>query len=208
MQRAKLGWAPLRWRTGALCSVCAAAMWLAGCDQPKPPGPPTPQMGPTGSAPVQPPAVPNAAPAPAINSAAPVVATGSLSDLQPYVGTYPSDSNMSFLEQGVLADRLKPLLGKDYATLLANMRTVSPLTAAPASTGQAPRWYITGNRPHEGGKEMAAVVVDPAQNAVRVWMLHHGQVQVYQDPPQADVPWPPEVATLIDQQAQRPAVAG
>lgn len=113
-----------------------------------------------------------------------------LGELKQYVGTYPSDSNVSFLEQGVLADRLKHLLGKDYATLLSNLRTVSPLSE------DAGRWFITGNRPHEGGTEAAAVVVDAAKNAVRVWMLHEGKTTEYQDPRHIDIPWPQDVQTM------------
>lgn len=117
-----------------------------------------------------------------------------LGALKAYVGTYPSDGNVSFLEQGVLAQRLKQVLGKDYATLLANLRTVSPLTE------DAGRWFITGNRPHAGGTEAAAVVVDPQHNAVRVWMLHEGQVTQYQDPTHVNVPWPADVQTMIHNQ--------
>lgn len=121
-----------------------------------------------------------------------------LGELKQYVGTYPSDSNVSFLEQGVLADRLKHMLGKDYTTLLNNLRTVSPLTE------DAGRWFITGNRPHEGGKEMAAVVVDAAKNAVRVWMLHGGKVTEVIDPMSANVPWPQDVQTMLDNQSSAP----
>lgn len=115
-----------------------------------------------------------------------------LSALKPYVGTYPSDSNVSFLEQGVLAERLKSLLGKDYPTLLSNLRTVSPLRE------EGGRWFITGNRPHEGGMEAAVVVVDAAQNGVRVWMLHEGKVSEFADPLSASIPWPPDVQTMVD----------
>ena len=117
-----------------------------------------------------------------------------LGELKQYVGTYPSDSNVSFLEQGVLAERLKQMLGKDYSTLLANLRTVSPLSE------EGERWFITGNRPHEGGTEAAAVVVDAAKNAVRVWMLHEGKVTEYRDPSHIDVPWPAEVQVMLDNQ--------
>lgn len=115
-----------------------------------------------------------------------------LGELRSHLGTYPSDSNVSFLEQGVLAERLKRLLGKEYATLLTNMRTVSPLTE------DAGLWFITGNRPHEGGKEAAAIVVDAAQNAIRVWMLHEGKVSQYQDPIHVTIPWPRDVQTMVD----------
>ena len=121
-----------------------------------------------------------------------------LGELKQYVGTYPSDSNVSFLEQGVLADRLKHLMGKDYATLLGNLRTVSPLSE------DGGRWFITGNRPHEGGTESAAVLVDAAKNAVRVWMLHEGKVTEYQDPRQIDMPWPKDVQTMLDNHSDMP----
>lgn len=121
-----------------------------------------------------------------------------LGALKQYLGTYPSDSNMSFLEQGVLADRLKHMLGKDYAVLLANMRTVGPLSE------ENGRWFITGNRPHEGGTESAAVVVDATQNAVRVWMQHQGKVTEYQDPSHVSVPWPKDVQALLDNQLNKP----
>ena len=132
------------------------------------------------------------------STAAPTTDASPLGELKQYVGTYPSDSNVSFLEQGVLADRLKHMLGKDYATLLSNLRTVSPLTE------DAGRWFITGNRPHEGGNEMAAVVVDAAKNAVRVWMLHEGKVTEYLDPLNAHVPWPQDVQTMVDNQQTAP----
>lgn len=132
------------------------------------------------------------------STAAPTTDASPLGELKQYVGTYPSDSNVSFLEQGVLADRLKHMLGKDYPTLLNNLRTVSPLTE------DAGRWFITGNRPHEGGKEMAAVVVDAAKNAVRIWMLHEGKVTEVVDPMNANVPWPQDVQTMLDNQAAAP----
>lgn len=128
------------------------------------------------------------------SNAAPDTSASPLAELKQYVGTYPSDSNVSFLEQGVLADRLKLMLGKEYSTLLSNLRTVSPLTE------DAGRWFITGNRPHEGGTEAAAVVVDAGKNAVRVWMLHEGKVSEYQDPNHITVPWPKDVQTMQDNQ--------
>lgn len=117
----------------------------------------------------------------------------SLASLADSVGQYPYDAD-NYLEQGVLAARLRALLGAEYPVLLANMRTVSPLTAADGL------WYITGNRPHEGGVEAAAVVIDPRQNALRVWLLNAGQAQEFIDPPAAQIPWPREVQTLIKNQ--------
>jgi len=117
----------------------------------------------------------------------------SLASLADSVGQYPYDGD-NYLEQGVLAARLRALLGEDYPILLANMRTVSPLAAADGL------WYVTGNRPHEGGVEAAAVVIDPRQNALRVWLLNAGQSQEFIDPPTAKIPWPRDVQTLIKNQ--------
>lgn len=122
--------------------------------------------------------------------AAPATASA-LNELKAYVGTYPSDQ-ISFLEQGALADRLKPMLGAAYPVLLTNLRTASPLTEDQG------RWFITGNRPHEGGSESAAVVVDAAQNAVRVWLQHDGQIQEFLDPPGVTVAWPQDVQIMLN----------
>ena len=132
----------------------------------------------------------------AVVNAAPANTEG-LASLQQYVGTYPSDNTTSFLEQGVLADRLKQLLGADYANFLLNMRTVGPLTQV------GTQWFITGNRPHEGGMEEAALVIDAPQNAIRVWMLHDGKVKEWIDPAGAQVPWPQDVQTMIDNQKSK-----
>lgn len=196
------------WHTALM--LCAAGV-LAACE----PSTPAPKMNTAGAAPAGAPApsapldavqglgadaatvaasADQAAQAPSGPAQAP--SASPLSELRSYVGTYPSDSNVSFLEQGVLAERLKLMLGKDYATLLSNMRTVSPLQE------DAGRWFITGNRPHEGGKEAGAVVVDAQRNAVRVWMLHEGQVKEFQDPSHVSVPWPKDVQTLLSNSAK------
>lgn len=125
------------------------------------------------------------APAPAA-----VDAAAGLGDLAKFAGTYPHDG-VNYLEQGALADRLKSLLGDLYPELLENLRTSGPLTE------DAGRWFITGNRPHQGGSEAAAVVADPANNAVRVWLLHKGQAQEFVDPASAQVSWPQEVQTML-----------
>lgn len=195
-------------------AVLTAAGVLAACE----PAPPTPRASSAAGGNVQsaPPAEANTDAVQGLGSDAALVAESAqkadalpshdqpgsnaspLGELKQYLGSYPSDSNVSFLEQGVLAERLKHLMGKEYPTLLSNLRTVSPLTE------EAGRWFITGNRPHEGGTEAAAVVVDAAQNAVRVWMLHEGKVSEYQDPSHINVPWPQDVQTMVDNQKSLP----
>ncbi|WP_200843667.1 hypothetical protein [Pantoea sp. 18069] len=184
----------------------AAAGLLCACE-PKPPVPKAAHAAGTLAAPVplttedvsataavilkdQPvPMQPGASEAPA-SAGAPLEPLASLADS---VGKYPYDGE-NYLEQGVLAARLRALLGDRYPLLLANMRTVSPLTA------DAGLWFITGNRPHEGGVEAGAVVIDPRTNALRVWLLNAGHSEEFIDPPAAVVPWPKDVQTLIDNQ--------
>lgn len=108
------------------------------------------------------------------------------------VGTYPNDGNTSYLEVGPLAERLKALLGDEkYKVLLLNMDVASPL----AKDGD--RYFVTGNRQHQGGEEMAAIVADPSQNALRVLLVTEGKSHVFQDPEQVNVPWPADVQTMM-----------
>ncbi len=128
--------------------------------------------------------------APASEASTPASTASTLQDLDKSVGTYPGDN--SYLVSGVLAERLKALLGEDtYKLVLQNLEVASPLSR------DGERLFITGNRAHQGGEEMAAIVVDPAQNAVRVWLSTEGKSQVFQDPAQVEVPWPADVQTMI-----------
>lgn len=149
---------------------------LAACD--KAPAPATPV-----AAPEVPAATSEAAPA-----AAP--APSSLEGLRAQVGHYRSDG-VDFLRQGPLAERLQALLGADYEVVLTNLDTSGPLEQ------EGELLYISGNKPHEGGEEQAAVVIDLAQNALRVWLLHAGQMQDKQDPA-ATVAWPSSVQAQLD----------
>lgn len=126
--------------------------------------------------------------APVAAASQPAAPVSELASLRSYLGKYPHE-DVSFLEQGVLAARLKALLGPRYPDLLANLRTVGPLSE------QDGVLYITGNRPHEGGSEAAAVVIDPRQDALRVWLLSGGQASEFQDRGRS-VDWPRDVRVM------------
>jgi len=81
-------------------------------------------------------------------------------------------------------------MGDDYGVLLTNLGTSGPLVQ------EGDLLYITGNKPHEGGDEQAAVVVDPAQNALRVWLVHAGQERDWRDPASITLDWPRDVRTM------------
>jgi len=128
-------------------------------------------------------------PKPPVPKVAQLPQAQSLAELRDSVGNYPyTDSN--YLEQGVLAARLKALLGERYPQLLSNMRAVSALTEVGGL------WFISGNSQTEDSLELAAVVIDPAQNALRVWLRNSGQAQEFVDPPAALIPWPKDVQSL------------
>ena len=102
-------------------------------------------------------------------------ATNPWTNLQAQVGRYPTDG-ADFLRTGPLAERLRGLLGAtNYPVLLDNLGVSSPLQQEGAML------YITGNRPHQGGTEAAAVVIHPGNDAVRVWLLTGGEEWDVQD---------------------------
>jgi pyruvate/2-oxoglutarate dehydrogenase complex dihydrolipoamide acyltransferase (E2) component len=166
-------------KRGTWAAMVLAGGLLAACDKAQPPAP-------AASA-----AVADAAPAPAAEPAAPAAATAaSLESLRAQIGKYPSDAGADYLRQGPLAERLKTLLGADYEVLLTNLGTSGPLEQ------QGDLLFVTGNKPHEGGDEQAAVVVDLAHNAIRVWLAHAGQEQDKSDPATATVAWPSDVQAI------------
>lgn len=196
------------WQAGLALGVAMLA--LTACD-PRSPSVPTPKAGPGAAQEV-------AAPAPGVAQAATVEAAPPAADairqtrlpstakagepgldsLAEYVGKYPYDG-INYLEQSVLADRLKALLGSRYPTLLSNMRTVGPLTR------EGDVWSIVGLRPHQGGEEMGAIVIDPARNALRVWLLNDGRQDDFTDAADADIPWPEQVKKTLANIEARPA---
>lgn len=185
------------WQAGLALGVAMLA--LTACD-PRAPSVPTPKADPSIALDV-------AAPAPELvldlpqRTRLPSTAKAGeagLDSLAEYVGKYPYDG-LNYLEQGVLADRLKALLGTSYPTLLSNMRTVGPLTR------DGDVWSIVGLRPHQGGEEMGAVVIDPARNALRVWLLTDGKQTDFSDATGGtDIPWPEQVKKTLANIEARP----
>lgn len=114
----------------------------------------------------------------------------SLDSLTPLQGKYRWDG-VDYVQDGVLAERLKTLTGHQYDTLLKNLQTLGPLEPS------AGLLYVMGNRQHQGGEEMAAVVIDPVRNGLRVWLLSEGKQTVFTDVDGADIPWPSAVQSML-----------
>lgn len=172
-------------RTLALTSLTAAA--LAACK-------PAPQEAATAAPAAQAPATtPEPAPTPVTET--PAATQADLATfLAEHNGKYPHDG-LNYLEQGPLAEQLKALLGDRYATAVTNLHTSGPLTQDGA------RFFITGNADNKGGSDQAAIVIDPAQNALRVWLLTAGQAQEFASPEGITLEWPADVATTIENAA-------
>ncbi|CAM4161767.1 Lipoprotein [Comamonas aquatilis] len=180
----------------AACALSAAVL-LAACDKP---ASKAPANAPAASA------VDSVQPAPAEKPQADPAKPGAQEVLIPYkgpdtepglasmamqVGKYHSEG-LDYLKEGVLAKRLKALLGEQYATLLENLGTSGPLE----QHGQL--LSLTGNRPHQGGDESAAIVIDPARNGLRVWLQHQGQQTVFTDVEGDAIAWPEPVQVFMD----------
>ncbi|MFS4552256.1 hypothetical protein [Comamonas resistens] len=116
-----------------------------------------------------------------------------LSSLTGLKGKYRWDG-VDYLKEGVLAQRLKTLLGDQYETVLKNLETVGPLEA------QDGELYVFGNRQHQGGEESAAIVINPERNGLRIWLLSAGQQTVFTDVEGQEIRWPESVQTLIKNQ--------
>lgn len=114
----------------------------------------------------------------------------SLDSLRPLQGKYRWDG-VDYVKDGVLAQRLKTLMGHQYDTLLKNLQALGPLEPS------ADLLYVMGNRQHQGGEEMAAVVIDPVRNGLRVWLLSEGRQTVFTDVDGADIPWPSGVENML-----------
>ena len=168
------------------CAAISMATLLAACDG-----------GTTQTATDSSSAVQGVAPSPAAtvesNSATDNSPVLTAQALESNVGNNPNLSTPNFLQEGTLAKRLQILLGSEmYPIFLANMAVAGPLTK------EGELFYVTGNRVDQGGIEMAAVVADPAKNALKVWLVHDKKVHIFPNAEQADTSWPEGVQMMIN----------
>ncbi|MCB0328908.1 MAG: hypothetical protein KDD70_04575 [Bdellovibrionales bacterium] len=83
--------------------------------------------------------------------------------LNKYVDNVSEDAS-NLLKTEPLKSRLENLARTNYQDLLTNMGTMSPLLRENGIL------YLTGNKPHSGTDNAAAVVIDPSQDLVFVWL--------------------------------------
>lgn len=119
-----------------------------------------------------------------------------LASLSQYLGKYPKD-RVNFLEQEPLSSRLRALVGERYADLQSNLGTVGPLREEDGAM------YLLGNKPHEGGRNAAAIVIDPRQDALYVWLLVDGLATEFRERDMS-IPMPKDVQKAIGNAAPKP----
>lgn len=171
----------------------AAAALLVACDKTKAPSPTAAAADVRAAAAAAAAQIEAAATAPVEEVRVPHVAADGepgLDSLKPLQGKYRWDG-VDYVKDGVLAQRLKTLMGPQYDTLLKNLQALGPLEPSAAVL------YVMGNRQHQGGEEMAAVVIDPVRNGLRVWLLSEGRQTVFTDVDGADIPWPSAVQSML-----------
>jgi hypothetical protein len=94
-----------------------------------------------------------------------------LSYLDDHVGKYPADVELWTTEP--LASRLRALLGDQYDLFVENMAVVGPIAKEEGMI------YVMGNKEHRGGIDSAVLVVDEANDNIKVWLLNDGNTQEF-----------------------------
>ncbi|WP_311231113.1 hypothetical protein [Acidovorax sp. WCS2018Cala2-16] len=124
-------------------------------------------------------------------TASPAAAANPWASVQAQVGRSPSQGD-DFLRTGPMAARLKGLLGPvNYPELLQNMAVSTPLRQ------DGGLLYLTGRQSQQTGAPAAAVVLDPARDAMRVWLQTGDEEWDVQDAG-APVPLPADVRAVMD----------
>lgn len=119
----------------------------------------------------------------------------SLAELRRHLGQYPRDIDL--WGHPLLAQRILALLGNRHATFLENIRVQGPLSEENGLL------FVTGNKPHKGGVDMAAFIVDPVNDKIQIWLASGGKAESFSeaDPALAD---PPSVAAFKTSLAPKP----
>lgn len=112
-----------------------------------------------------------------------------LAELRADVGRYPRDVDLFGREP--LAGRLHALLGERFPVFVENLGVQSPLLEEDGIL------YVTGNRPHGGGSDAAALVIDLRRDAVWVWLLVAGESEALLDR-DVEVELPADVRIVLE----------
>ncbi|RQO73242.1 hypothetical protein DBR44_10050 [Aquitalea sp. FJL05] len=106
--------------------------------------------------------------------------------LEAKVGSYPAD--IGLYQKGAVAEALRRLLGEKMPVFLQNMQVSSPL-------GKDQLLFVSGNKPHQGGEDMAYLLLDPASKQLEVGLIEQGKLSVYRSGP--PLYRPAEINTML-----------
>ena len=111
-----------------------------------------------------------------------------LDELNRFTGTYPRTVHL--WREPALSKRLDALLGTSMREFLENMKVQSPLMKDHGV------FYVTGNKPHQGGVDNAFFLADPASDTLVVILFVKGSRHDFKEGGR-DVALPAEIATMI-----------
>jgi hypothetical protein len=116
-------------------------------------------------------------------------AASELATLRQFIGKYPYEG-VNYLAVDPLKRRLGTLLGEKYPIFLENMNVIGPLG------DDGGLLYTYGNAPHRGMIDVGAIVVDPGQDAIYVWLMEQRKVSEFREH-QKTVRVPPYLQTFL-----------
>lgn len=114
--------------------------------------------------------------------------TGEWAQLEPLIGEYPNQSGL--FDDSAITPALKTLLGDKFDTFKTNMQVQSPLTQDGSVL------FTSGNKQHEGGSEMAYLIIDPSSKALEVGLWEGGVLSTFMTPG-ANLTKPADIQTMI-----------
>jgi len=111
-----------------------------------------------------------------------------LDELNRFAGVYPPTVHL--WDDAALHKRLEALLGPSMKTFVENMKVQSPVMK------DGGVFYVTGNKPHEGGADSAAFLADPDSDTIAVILFENGARRDFKEGGR-DVALPAEVTTFL-----------
>jgi len=111
-----------------------------------------------------------------------------LDELDRYAGTYPDAAVL--WRSPLLAPRLEALLGPKFETFVENVQVRTPVMK------DGGVFYVTGNKPHQGGLNNAVFLADPESDTIVVILVVNGVREDFKEHGR-DIPLPAEVVTTL-----------
>jgi uncharacterized membrane protein len=116
-----------------------------------------------------------------------------LDELSRFAGVYPHTVHL--WDEPVIHKRLETLLGPSMKAFIETMKVQSPVMK------DAGVFYVTGNKPHQGGSDGAVFLADPDSDTLAVILFENGTRQDFKEGGR-DVLLPAEVVTWIGNMEQ------